>query len=286
MAPFKHEPRGQTILMQSGRNPAPCGRLLKEQSTTLLADAVGNNDAPTPTAVLLLVSVLKCFDPLRELLRKMTVVWPNVNAGELPRAIRLHGANEIGKLQLRLDRYYIAHSPFGRIAAALVHKPQLGGPMVIVRTLLRPCSAELLFRLAPTTSMKVLAPCDRQVTTTATPAPSRVPTPPMWGPDVRFTCRPVSVIANLASSIHFSADLALVSEPMWITGACWATACVANAIRVKHNEVRGNPARVILRNMVVSIVLMDGPRVGARMRRIGCSRAETFSSDAHFVVRT
>jgi hypothetical protein len=70
---------------------------------------------------------------------------------------------------------------------------------------------------------------------------------------------------------------------MWITGACCATACVGNAIRVKHNEVRGNPARVILRNMVVSIVLMDGPQVGARMRRIGCSRAETFSSDAHFV---
>jgi hypothetical protein len=78
--------------------------------------------------------------------------------------------------------------------------------------------------------------------------------------------------------MHVATDLALVSEPMWITGASWATACVANAIRVKHNEVRGNPARVILRNMVVSSVLMDGAQVGARMRRIGYSGAETFSS--------
>src|SRR6476660_3523504 len=118
--------------------------------------------------------------------------------------------------------------------------------MVIVRTLLRACSAALLFWLVPTTSMKVLWPCDRHVTMTATPAPSRVPAPPMWGPDVKLTCRPVSVIANFASFIHSATDLALVSEPTWIAGACWATACVADAIRAKHNEVRGNPAGLIL----------------------------------------
>ena len=104
--------------------------------------------------------------------------------------------------------------------------------MVIVRTLLRACSAAPLFRLVPTTSMKVLGPCDRQVTTTATPAPSRVPAPPTWGPDVKVTLRPVSVIAKFASFIHSAADLALVSEPTWITGACWATAC---ADRAKHS---------------------------------------------------
>jgi len=123
--------------------------------------------------------------------------------------------------------------------------------MVIVRTLLRACSAALLFRLAPITSMNVLPPCDRQVTTTATPAPLRVPAPPIIGSAVKLTCRPVSVIAKFASFIHSAADLALVSEPTWITGACWATACVADAIRAKHNEVRGNPAR-LMQNMFAS----------------------------------
>src|SRR5215831_18389377 len=128
--------------------------------------------------------------------------------------------------------------------------------MVIVRTLLRACSAAPLFRLVPTTSMKVLGPCDRQVTTTATPAPSRVPAPPTWGPDVKLTLRPVSVIAKFASFIHSAADLALVSEPTWITGACWATPCVADAIRAKHTDVSGNPARVILRNMFNLLALV------------------------------
>ena|SRR6516162_3799006 len=114
--------------------------------------------------------------------------------------------------------------------------------MVIVRTLLRACSAALPFRLAPITDMKVLEPCDRQVTTTATPAPLRVPAPPTWGPDVKVTLRPVSVIAKFASLIHSAADLALVSEPTWIFGASWATACVVEAIRAKHKELRGNPA--------------------------------------------
>src|SRR5215831_4824917 len=135
--------------------------------------------------------------------------------------------------------------------------------MVIVRTLLRACSAAPLFRLVPTTCMKVLGPCDRQVTTTATPAPSRAPAPPTWGPDVKVTRRPVSVIAKFASLIHSAADLALVSEPTWIAGASCATACVADATKAKHNEVKGNPARVILRDIPVSFALVVACRAYA-----------------------
>ena len=91
--------------------------------------------------------------------------------------------------------------------------------MVIVRTLLRACSAAPLSKLVPTTSMKVLPFTGRHVTITATPAPLSVPAPAMWGPDVKVTCRPVSVIAKLASLNASACDLALVSEPTWITGA-------------------------------------------------------------------
>jgi hypothetical protein len=84
--------------------------------------------------------------------------------------------------------------------------------MVMVRTLLRACSAAPGSRLVPTTSIKVLWPSGRQVTSTATPAPSSVPAPPMWGPDVKLTCRPVSAIANCASLIASACDLALVSR--------------------------------------------------------------------------
>jgi hypothetical protein len=37
-----------------------------------------------------------------------------------------------------------------------LNRVYVAGPIVIVRTLLRACSAALLFRLAPKTSMKVL----------------------------------------------------------------------------------------------------------------------------------
>src|SRR3981189_2708168 len=95
--------------------------------------------------------------------------------------------------------------------------PQLAGPMVIGRTLLRVSSGALLSRLVPTTSMKVLEPSGKQVTNTATPCPSSEPAPPMWGPEVNVTARPVSVIANSASRKASSCDLARVSEHTWIT---------------------------------------------------------------------
>lgn len=75
-------------------------------------------------------------------------------------------------------------------AAKMSAMCQLAGPIVIVRILFRASSAAALLSLAPTTSMKVLDPCDRQVTSTATPDPLRSPAPPMCGSEVKVTARP------------------------------------------------------------------------------------------------